>query len=51
MKTYRITYRQEIHIKAKTEEEAKEQFEGLNSEEILSKSEFIEIVSLEVEDE
>lgn len=48
--TFRITYRSEIYIKAKTKEEAESIFRNMNKKECDDKSEFVEIVSNEKED-
>ena len=48
--TFRITYRNEIYIKAKTKEEAEEIFRNMGKKEFDYKSEFVEIVSNEKED-
>lgn len=48
--TFRITYRSEIYIKAKTKEEAESIFRNMSKKEFDDKSEFVEIVSNEKED-
>lgn len=48
--TFRITYRSEIYIKAKTKEEAESIFRNMSKKEFEDKSEFVEIVSNEKED-
>ena len=48
--TFRITYRSEIYIKAKTKEEAESIFRNMSKKEFDSQSEFVEIVSNEKED-
>lgn len=48
--TFRITYRNEIYIKAKNKEEAEEIFRNMGKKEFDDKSEFVEIVSNEKED-
>jgi hypothetical protein len=45
--TFRITYRNEIYIKAKTKEEAEQIFSEMSGTEINSNPEFVEIVSTE----
>jgi hypothetical protein len=48
--TFRITYRNEIYIKAKTKEEAEEIFRNMGKRELDDRSEFVEIVSNEKQD-
>ena len=48
--TFRITYRSEIYIKAKTKEEAESIFRNMSKKEFDAQSEFVEIVSNEKED-
>lgn len=48
--TFRITYRNEIYIKAKNKEEAEEIFRNMGKKEFDSQSEFVEIVSNEQQD-
>ena len=47
--TFRITYRNEIYIKAKNKEEAESIFRNMSKEEFDAQSEFVEIVSNEQE--
>ena len=46
-KTFRITYRKEIYIKADSEEEAKAKFEGMDDDEMNRTSRFVEMSSCE----
>ena len=48
--TFRITYRNEIYIKAENKEEAEKIFRNMSRSELNESSEFIEIVSNEKED-
>ena len=48
--TYRITYRNEIYIKADTKEEAEKIFRNMSRSDLDANSEFVEIVSNEKED-
>lgn len=48
--TFRITYRNEIYIKAKNKEEAEEIFRNMGKKEFDFQSEFVEIVSNEKQD-
>ncbi len=48
--TFRITYRNEIYIKAKNKEEAEEIFRNMGKKEFDYNSEFVEIVSNEKQD-
>lgn len=48
--TFRITYRNEIYIKAKNKEDAESIFRNMSKEEFDAQSEFVEIVSNEKED-
>ena len=50
-KLYRITYRNEIYIRAKNEEEARKEFEKLSCSELASQSNFVETVSVEEQKE
>ena len=50
-KLYRITYRNEIYIRAKNEEEARKEFEKLSCSELASQSNFVETVSVEEQNE
>ncbi len=47
MKLYRVTYREEIWIEAENEQEAEEKFENAD----LSNAEFVELCSIEEDDE
>lgn len=49
-KKYRITYRNEVYVQAKSEQDAREEFEAMPRATLDSKSEFVEIVSVEPED-
>jgi hypothetical protein len=49
VKEFRITYRNEIYIKAETEEEARLNFQNLNWEDTMVASEFVEVVTVEEE--
>ena len=51
MATFRITYRNEIYIEAESEEEAKVAFENLDQKELDKNSGFVEIVSVDQEEE
>lgn len=46
-KTFRITYRNEIYIKADSEEDAKTRFQNMPRKTLDKKSEFVELVSCE----
>lgn len=46
-KTFRITFRKEIYIKADSEEEAKAKFEGMDDDEMNGASRFVEMSSCE----
>ncbi len=46
-KTFRITYRMEVYVKADSEEQAKERFEGMDDGELAYKSRFVELSSCE----
>lgn len=46
-KLYRITYRNEIYIRAKNKKEAQKEFDKLTSAELASQSEFVELVSVD----
>ena len=46
-KTFRITFRKEIYIKADSEDEAKAQFEGMDDDEMNGTSRFVEMSSCE----
>lgn len=46
-KTFRITYRREIYIKADSEEEALAKFEGMDDDDMNSSSRFVEMSSCE----
>lgn len=48
--TFRITYRNEIYIKAKDKEEAEKIFRNMSRSELDERSEFVELVSNEKED-
>lgn len=48
--TFRITYRNEIYIKAKDKEEAESIFRNMSRSKLEADSEFVEIVSNEKED-
>ena len=48
--TFRITYRNEIYIKADNKEEAEKIFRNMSRSELNEGSEFVEIVSNEKED-
>lgn len=50
-KKFRITYRNEIYITAESEEEARTIFENMDSDETYRRSEFVEMVSLEPQDD
>ena len=50
-KKFRITYRNEIYITAESEEEAKTIFENMDSEDTYRQSRFVEMVSLEPQDD
>lgn len=50
-KLYRITYRNEIYIRAKNEEEARKGFEKLSCAELASQSTFVETSSVEEQNE
>ena len=44
---YRITYRNEVYIKADSEEEAQSKFEALDADDLNHRSKFVELVSCE----
>lgn len=46
-KSFRITYRMEVYVKADSEEEAKTTFENMDSETLNSDAQFVEMVSCE----
>lgn len=46
-KTFRITFRKEIYIKADSEDEAKAKFEGMDDDEMNGTSRFVEMSSCE----
>lgn len=46
-KTFRITFRKEIYIKADSEEEARAKFEGMDDDEMNGESRFVEMSSCE----
>jgi hypothetical protein len=46
-KTFRITFRKEIYIKADSEDEAKAKFEGMDDDEMNGASRFVEMSSCE----
>lgn len=46
---FRITYRSEIYIDAENFEDAEKCFENMTNEELHDKSEFVEVVSVEDE--
>lgn len=46
-KTFRITFRKEIYIKADSEEEARAKFEGMDDDEMNGASRFVEMSSCE----
>lgn len=46
-KTYRITYRMEVYVKADSEDEAKTKFQNMNGDKLNRDSEFVEMVSCE----
>lgn len=46
-KTFRITYRNEVYIKADSEEEARSKFEALDADDLNKRSKFVELVSCE----
>ena len=46
-KTFRITYRNEVYIKADSEEEARSKFEALDTDDLNQRSKFVELVSCE----
>lgn len=46
-KVFRITYRNEVYIRAENEAEAREAFEDMDRDELNYKSKFVEIASLE----
>lgn len=50
-KKFRITYRNEIYITAESEEEAETIFENMDSDETYRRSKFVEMVSLEPQDD
>lgn len=50
-KKFRITYRNEIYITAESEEEAQTIFENMDSDETYRLSKFVEMVSLEPQDD
>jgi hypothetical protein len=47
LKTFRITYRKEIYIKADSEAEAQAKFESMDDDEMNSMSKFVEMSSCE----
>ena len=51
MATFRITYRNEIYIEAESEEEAISSFENLDQKELDKNSGFVEVVSVDQEEE
>ena len=46
-KVFRITYRNEVYIRAETEDEARQAFENMDTDELNYKSKFVEMSSLE----
>ena len=46
-KTFRITYRMEVYIKAESEDEAKTKFQNMGGDKLHRDSEFVEMVSCE----
>jgi len=46
-KTFRITYRMEVYIKAENEDEAKMKFQNMDGDKLHRDSEFVELVSCE----
>lgn len=46
-KTYRITYRMEVYVKADSEDEAKTKFQNMDDDKLNRDSEFVEMVSCE----
>lgn len=46
-KTYRITYRMEVYVKADSEDEAKTKFQNMEGDKLNRDSEFVEMVSCE----
>lgn len=51
MKKIRITYRMEVYINAETKEKAEEIFENMSNEDLFNKSDFVEVNSVEDENE
>lgn len=49
-KTFRITYRNEVYVKAESEKDARAAFENMDRSTLDSESEFVEIVSVEPQD-
>lgn len=47
---FRLTYRSEIYIKAKSFAEAREKFDNLTKKQLCEDSDFVELVSVENED-
>lgn len=50
-KTFRVTYRMEIYIKADNLKDAQDEFENMDWDKLKAESEFVERVSLDQEDD